>query len=81
MLFLKEAASPTPQSPWQVFQDLDSTLSTIPCQVGMEVVDNLDLHLPLFTSPGVQLMNQVAKEVVDNKDLDFPDWSSTPCLL
>ena len=47
----------------------------------MEVVDNLHLHLPLSTSPGVQLMNQVAKEVVDNKDLDFPDWSSTPCLL
>ena len=68
-------------SPWQVFQGLGSPLSTTPSQVGMEVVDNLHLHLPLSTSPGLQLMNQVAKEVVDNKDLDFPGWSSTPCLL
>ena len=62
-------------SPWQVFQGLDSPLATTPSQVGMEVVDNLHLHLPLFTSPGVQLMNQV------EKDLDIPGWSSTPCLL
>ena len=42
----------------------------------MEVVDNLHLHLPLFTSPGVQLMNQVTRSRWPRRWWTTRTWTS-----